>query len=344
MSTPPDERWRHLIEHIQDAVVDFEIVAGEPVVRYVNESFVELFGYESTEVRGRSLNACIVPEWLADEARDLDARTTAGEINYRRVRRMTAGGLREFLYRGIPYEGEDGASRGFAVYTDLTERSRQELRLQVLNRVLRHNLRNNANIVAGHTRRLLEDDPDRPADVVPVLSAIDRAATELESLVEEATQIQCVLDEAVEDGVVDCVPLARRVATQYRERYPDAAVELDVPETLTVRASDRLRYAVGSLVDNAIRHNPSERPHVRIQTEESDSGRWRDICVDDDGPEIPAVERAVITGESEITQIQHGSGLGLWLAKWTTERFGGRLSFEESEFGGNRVRLRLPNG
>ncbi len=44
---------------------------------------------------------------------------------------------------------------------------------------------------------------------------------------------------------------------------------------------------------------------------------------------------------AEITPTRHGSGHGLWLVKWTAERFGGGLSFGERDPGGNSVRVRL---
>jgi len=145
----------------------------------VSRSFVDVFGYDADAIRGQPLNYWVVPDWKLEEARGLDASTLSGEINYQQVTRETATGLREFLYRGIPYE--DGAgSGGFAVYTDLTEISRNERRLKVLNRTLRHNLRNNANIVAGHSMRLLAelDEPDTAA--IESAASVERAARELE--------------------------------------------------------------------------------------------------------------------------------------------------------------------
>jgi len=53
------------------------------------------------------------------------------------------------------------------------------------------------------------------------------------------------------------------------------------------------------------------------------------------------MERNVVTGSADITPKHHGSGLGLWLVKWIVDRSGGELAFEESDLGGNRVRIRL---
>jgi len=330
--------WRYLIEHIQDAVVEFEFVDGEPVIRGVNGAFVDVFGYDREELVGASLNGYIVPDWLAEEAAALDGRTAAGEINYRRVKRQTADGLREFLYRAVPYENPDAGRDGFAVYTDLTDITRTERQLRVLNRVLRHNLRNAVTVIAGNTEHLRDrlDGTERE-----ITDTIAGAAGDLRTLTSEAARIQRLLEaEDPDDPSIDAVPLIRGVVAEYRETNPAASIETDLPESIAVSATKRLRTAIDALVENAIEHNPADEPRVCVRIDPAENA-WVDVLVEDDGPLIPAAERDVVTGDAEITPTRHGSGLGLWLVKWTTERFGGDLAFGESDLGGNSVRLRL---
>jgi PAS domain S-box-containing protein len=335
-------RYGHLIEHVQDAIVEFELVDGEPIVRGVNHAFVETFGYDAETVRDEPLNDYIVPGWLAEEARALDERTAAGEINYRRVERETATGLREFLYRSIPYDDRSGQTGGFAVYTDLTDIKRQEHRLQVLNRVLRHNLRNNANIILAHTTRLLEQLEEQTEETTAVAATLEKAASDLETLTREAGEIDTILSQSdTTTGAIDCAPLLRAIAEDRRQRAPGATVETALPDSLEVNADANLRAAVDSLVENAIEHHPTGSAHVRIRVSDGGESRWVTIHVEDDCPKIPANELDVVTGREEISPTYHGTGLGLWLVRWTVDAFGGDLSFGTSEFGGNDVRIRL---
>jgi len=356
------DRYRHLIEHVQDAVVEFDLVDGEPIVTDVNRAFVDVFGYDADEIRGESLNQWVVPDWKIAEAKGLDANTASGEVNYQQVTRETTTGLREFLYRGIPYAGGEGGEGsddgldggsgdldgGFAVYTDLTEVSRNERRLEVLNRVLRHNLRNNANVVAGHTTRLLAELDEQSGETTDMAATIERAAHELEQLAEEAGHIRRVLEHPTDEATdIDPESVVRSVVDDHRRRAPSAAIEIEVADAGMVMADSRLRYAIDSLVDNAIEHNPRSNPGVRVTIEEAEdtpdagSGEWLAIRVADDGPRIPADERDVILDRSEITPTHHGSGLGLWLTELTVETFGGELSFGTSDLGGNDVSIRL---
>jgi PAS domain S-box-containing protein len=338
-ATPYD----HLIEYVQDSVVEFELVDGEPIVRDVNAAFVETFGYAADDVRAEPLNDLIVPEWLATEADTLDRRTAAGEINRRRVKRETATGLREFLYRGIPYPDDtETALDGFAVYTDITDLTRSEHRLQVLNRVLRHNLRNESNVILGHTARLLDQLGDPSAEAVGAAAAIEKAAASLEKLTREATEIDSLLSAPEEDpGGIDCVPVVYDAVRDHRQASPGTEIAAGLPKRMVVRGDRHLGVAVRGLIDNAIEHNPAESPFVEVSVAAL-GPRWAAIRVADDGPRIAEHERAVVTGEAEPTRTRHGSGLGLWLVKWVAERYGGELSFEESEYGGNVVQIRLP--
>jgi len=333
---------RHLIEHIQDAVVAFELVDGTPVVRGVNGAFVEQFGYPREEVLGTDLNDRIVPPWRRGEASELDRRTAGGEINYQQVQRQTASGLREFLYRGIPYTDSEGVVDGYAVYTDLTETTQRERQLKVLNRLLRHNLRNKASVIGGNVELLLSGSGTDDEEAEQATEEVQEAAEELRELSDEAMQINRVLDTRTAGATaVDVAPIVRNVVGRFRSRFPAARITTDIPGSASIVVTTGFRGAVEGLVENAIEHNPASDPRVVVRIEPGPESEWLDLTVEDDGPLIPSADREVITGEAEITQTHHGRGLGLWLVKWTVERSGGRLSFEESDVGGNCVRLRL---
>lgn len=342
ISERQSSRYRYLIEHMQDAVVEFEFDNDVAVIVDVNDSFVEIFGYERTAVIGESLNELVVPEWKAVEARKFDQMVLSGDVTYQRVKRKTASGLREFLYRGVPYRAEMDTEGGFAVYTDLTEFNWNEQRFQVMNRILRHNLRNKTNIISGQLSNLFRQLDNTELECTELEDALTTAVDDLENLTEEAHDVRTIIGESrPSDAVVDCVPLIRDAVNTYRQSSPSATIETELPEALPVRATSNVQFAIKSLIDNAIRHNPANSPYVRIRAEYADSDEWVNLYVEDDAPMIPDIETEVIAGTADISPTNHGAGLGLWLVKWTTELFGGELLFEESDVGGNSVHLRL---
>jgi len=341
-SSDGPERYRHLVEHVQDALVEFELQDGEPVVRDVNPAFRDVFGYATEDVVGESLNDAIVPPWLEPEARRLDAQTEAGEVNYQHVSRETADGLREFLYRGIPYETDDGRRCGFAIYTDLTEDRHTQSRVKVLHRLLRHNLRNELGILVGNLDQLCAR-LDGDATLSEAARRARESAADLEALAEEAHEIQRTLDAPVPaDAEVDCVELTEAVVERMRAAHPAARIDLETTAPAPAATTERLAVAIEELVTNAVVHNPSQHPRVWVTVCPAPESTWTDVTVADDGPRIPEADRAVVTGDADITSMRHGTGLGLWLVTWTAEQFGGTVSFGQREGGGNEVRLRLP--
>jgi signal transduction histidine kinase len=66
------------------------------------------------------------------------------------------------------------------------------------------------------------------------------------------------------------------------------------------------------------------------------------IAVSDDGDGIPEAQWNLLTGDREITQLQHGDGLGLWLVKWVVDRHGGRLRLDEADDDGTTISLHFP--
>lgn len=335
-------RFRHLFDNVQDAVVEIEIEDGSPVVRHVNPAFVDVFGYERAEIVDESLNEFIVPDTREDEAASFDDRTGEGEHNKALVRRETATGIKRFLYRGVPYEGWDGTPRGFAIYSDITDQTRREHRLQVLHRILRHNLRNEVNVVDANAELLAERlDDDSLAELV---AEIRQRAERLEHLSDEAGRINRIFEDPERSRqALDVRPIIERVVETATTANPAAEVDIAVPEGVAVTATPHLELALSELVENAIEHHDGADPRVRLATATPPdaTGDWVALEVADDGPEIPATERRTVTGGQEPTQLDHGSGLGLLLVRWITDASGGTVEIGESDLGGNAVRLRL---
>jgi len=328
------ERYRHLFEHVQDAIVDFEFVDGEPIVRHVNDAFVELFGFERSALRGESLNDCIVPSWLVGESDCFDRRTAEGQGSRAVVDRRTDEGVKTVLYRGVPYAGGD---RGFAIYTDLTDEIRQERQLAVLNRVLRHNLRTEVTVLTGHAETLLERAED-PA-VREAAEEIRESALTLSRLGDEARDLETVLD-ADPDLEQASLPEVLRDAIGAVPLLTRAELEAEVAGTPDPLTGGHLDRALAALLDNAVRHSDAETPQVTVRARPTDTGGVA-VTVADDGPGLPERERRLLVGDLDPTPLDHGEGLGLWLVRWIVTAYGGRIEYSERAAGGSAITLHL---
>jgi len=212
-----------------------------------------------------------------------------------------------------------------------------EQRLSVLNRVLRHNLRNDMTIVLNYSKRIAED-----ADAPDIRDAAQRIATKADDLVRLGEGARQVEDALAMQGPrpIDVADATRRAVAEVRRDAPKADLTVDVPdESITMTVHPAFDRAVACLVDNAIRHNDSTRPEVDVILEHD--GETVRVSVADDGPGLPAMEAAVLSDDAE-TQLEHGSGLGLWLAHWVVQKSNGDLTFETRDTGGTLATIRLP--
>jgi PAS domain S-box-containing protein len=303
-----------------------------------NDTATELFGWHESEVIGRSvpfLTADARPEWLTlrDRVRDGEVVTDV-PLQVRTV----DGVVREVSAAAAPLDDDDGGGL-VAAFVDETSRREREQRLEVLNRVLRHNVRNDLNVILSSAQHAVELTDDE--DVAVTVQRVVDVGGSLVALSEKARDIERVIEGRHPLRMLDVVDLVTREVERVRDAHPSATVEIEAPDRETAYAIDGLETAVENLLVNAVEHHPDD-PHVvvTVATVREDGDRWVEITVADDGPGIPYQEReAVLAGDE--SDLHHGSGLGLWLVNWIVERSNGRLRFDESDLGGAAVTIRL---
>lgn len=207
----------------------------------------------------------------------------------------------------------------------------REQRLQVLNRVLRHNLRNDMSVVLNSADLIA-----RVADRERVTEAADRISntgTRLVETGEKARRLETLLGDSTRREI-DLVPLVNSVVADLRDTHPDARLQFQHPETALVEVNRGVEFAVENLLENAVVHNDGDEPRVDITVERTDDAVR--LVVADDGPGIPEHELDVLAEGSE-TPLEHGSGLGLWAAQWAVENSGGDLAFDITDDGTTAV-------
>jgi Signal transduction histidine kinase len=96
-------------------------------------------------------------------------------------------------------------------------------------------------------------------------------------------------------------------------------------------------------VATTLSYNETAEPSITVTAAPADDDRgeeWVEITVTDNAIGIPEHEWESIE-RGEETQLQHGSGLGLWVVHWTVSLLGGEVRIEGAEKGTQMV-LTLP--
>jgi PAS domain S-box-containing protein len=304
-----------------------------PIV-YANDAFEEVTGYSKAEILGDNCRILqgpgTDPEAVATirDGIEVNRPMTVQLLNYRRDgtpfwNRVTV----------TPVEDETGRVTNYIGFQqDVTDQQRITRLVELLNRVLRHNLRNELTVIEGYTDFI--HDPPAGMDIQ---AKIRRPLRRLVSLSERARQLEKLAKRDHMPKRLDPDALLTDVADRHREQFPAAALDVTVDTDRSICAGIELETAVGELVTNAITHDTDSDTAVSLSAR--DDGDWIVLTVADDGPGIPPMEVAVVESGQE-TPLEHGKGLGLWLVNWVVTQYGG--SFQLSVEEGTVATLRLP--
>ena len=311
---------------------------GDLPIVYANEGFERVTGYDAAEMVGRNcrfLQGPATDEAAVDELGDaIDAGEPASVelLNYRADDSPFWNQVRL-----SPIEGPDGDLTHYLGFqTDVTERKRTEQLVRLLNRVLRHNLRNDLNVLLGvgtHLQSgLTEDD-----DLSELGERIERTANRLLGTSEQARELERYARRERDPRRLDPAALFDAVTNDAPEGTTvDAAVRTE----RGICAGPELETALTELVENAVEHDPGAE--TRIELGATADGEWVELTVRDDGTGIDDMEAAAIDAGEE-TDLVHCSGLGLWLVNWIVTRYGGSFGVSERDDGaGSVASIKLP--
>lgn len=235
-----------------------------------------------------------------------------------------------------PVEDNGEVTHYVAIERDVTEPKRDDQRLEVFNRVLRHNVRNAVTVVDGNARRIGDQCDD--AAVQTLVERITSWAGNLRSAVEKVRTVERAIASDRSDAM-NVRTLFTTVHDSTAAETTTASVAVDVPTDLWVIGNHTLKAAIEEAIHNAVEHGGTE-PTITVGASIRSDDRV-DITVADDGPGVPDYERQVLeTGEE--SDLNHGSGLGLWVMQWVVTSLGGDVTITDGADGGTVVTFTLP--
>jgi len=237
--------------------------------------------------------------------------------------------------RSTIYDYRENRLAQVLVCRDVTEQKEQERELRrreenlrllkdLQSRFLRHNLRNELNVVQMNAEYLADrDEPQQEELFETIIEKTERIldwgtkARTIEQLIEMDETVLCNLDRQIEHAVA-----------KMTDAHPDVEFDVELSEQARIQAVPQVERAFENLLDNAARYNTSSDPHVRIRTERTDGEI--EVRIEDNGPGIGQTEIDAIRGGEE-TALEHTSGFGLWLVYWVVEKSGGTVTFDTGD-------------
>jgi signal transduction histidine kinase len=289
------------------------------------------FGTTPAELAGSQLST-FLPEAVAtgrlEEVRR--ALSVGGAVTF-----QDSIGMRHFHNIAVPMAAAGGGETVQLVTREMTLQKRSEQKLErkseelmLINRLVRHDINNDVQLLVGWADLLDEHVDDEGAELVDRIERRSGHIAELTAIARdfvdslegdrevslEPVRLDRVLEAEVEKG---------------RSDAPDATFRVRGETEAVVRANELLSSVIGNLLSNAVRHNDTERPTVEVAVHTE--GPTVVLRVADDGAGVPDDRKEEIFGKGTMGPDSPGSGVGLYLVRRLVEQYGGTIRVEDNE-------------
>ena len=219
------------------------------------------------------------------------------------------------------------------------KRQRDDLRL--LNQVMRHDIRNDLQLVEAYAE-LLDDHVDEEGEsYLEVIKENTESAVGLTTTVRDLSRVMLREDVEPEGVALDRV-LSQQVE-EVRSSYGEAVFTVDgtIP-SVEVLADEMLGSVFRNVLRNAVQHNDETLPVIDVTARVDDADQAAVVRIADNGPGVPPPQREEIFGKGEKGLDSPGAGIGLYLVRSLVEGYGGEVWVEDNEPKGAIFVIRLP--
>lgn len=329
----------HLLANLPVMYVLTRTADEGAIIDACNRRVVETLGYNREELLGRPLSDVYTPTSATALENGGHERALHDEFTTAERELVRADGtVVHTLMRAVPRTEDDSTVGTRTVFLDVTARKQRRQQATVLNRLFRHNLRNDMTIVLSHASMLVDELDGFEGDSA---TQIRDTARRWDQLIKKVQRIRQVIARDDNWTQTDLAPVLERVEHQLDTQYPDARIRVLRPPPGIATIRPEIELALIELCENAIRHADATMPEVIVTVGAPPDEPWIKLTVADDSPAIPDGELVPLQ-EDETTPLLHGTGIGLWMVRLAVDCVGGEVDIVENSDSGTAVTIRYP--
>jgi PAS domain S-box-containing protein len=345
-----EEKYRALITLAPDPIFFVDTSSG--TIKEVSDQAIETMGYDRDELIGMDIVALHPPDeseaykTLFEQTMESGTIRTTTLPDGSQTHLVTSRGAKipvELHARTVPMADETWV---YSIARDITEQKEYESQLEskqdqleVLNQVVRHDLRNDLQVIDTYAD-LLEAQVDGDGEeYLQTIQEFTRHANEFTQTAADLAEV--IRNPESDQQTVSLMPILEEQRAEAADLADDATITIaDSPTALDVVATEMLESVFRNLFTNAILHNDADEPTVTVTVEAHDDEV--DVHVADNGPGIPDASKETMFQKGEKGLESNGSGLGLYLTQTLVQGYGGNIWVEDNEPRGSVFTVCLP--
>lgn len=319
--------YRALAENSQDVIW---ITDMKGKFTYVSPSVERLIGYTPEEVMKQTLADVICPGslpqilenyvLLCDEEKEQILKTQMRPYEVEQICKDGSTVWTEVIIK-ILFDDKGKKVGVLGVSRDISERKKSQGTiarlndtLKLLNKILRHDISNNLTVVLMSLEMLKTEDTNLKEKAI-------KSVYKSVNLIERIRELENAIPSGIEIKKYNLNDVFEDISNEYKN------IEFNIRGNCNVLADSALVYVIENIVRNASIHGKTER----IDFDLSQSGNKCILRISDFGVGIPESIKDKIFDEGFSYGDYVSSGLGLFIAKKTIERYGGEIHYEKNE-------------
>ena len=345
-----EARYRLLIEHMNDGL---NFVDNEEKIRFVNDKFCEITGYERHELIGQVASELLLDEEGIEYIRQVMSEREQGISGSYELQIITKSGEKIWVENnGSPFYDETGELVGsIGILRDIRVQKRAQEELKMKNRELdtfvykaSHDLKAPLASLKG-LLQIAAGEIDDPV-AMTYLDLVKKTSNKMEQVITGLLEITVIKQGKanyslvflgdVLDGIIE--------GLGHSPEFQEVEFRLEMDDSLNFLSDKNLLHSIfQNLIFNAVKyHRADDQPkHVTVKAEQRKDKIYIDII--DDGPGIPAkVHDKLFDMFFRASNDSKGTGLGLYIVKNACDKLGGRISLNSKVGVGTTFSIVLP--
>jgi PAS domain S-box-containing protein len=233
------------------------------------------------------------------------------------------------------------------VIRDITTRKKAQKKLEeqrnsldLLNQVLRHDIRNDLQLVTGYGDVLTDHVDEEGKEYLSTLRESAKHSIELTKTARDMADVMLSQEDA-EQQEINLRDTLKRELDKIESEYPDACmmVEGSLPAA-QIQANQMVDAVFRNLLSNAVQHNDKDVPEISVSATTTDQSAV--VRIADNGPGVADDQKKEIFGKGEKGLDSSGTGLGLYLVQYLVTHYGGDVWVEDNDPEGAVFVVELP--
>lgn len=330
------ERQQRFTTDLIDAIEDVVYVLDRrgSMVMW-NDAFETVTGYSQEGIESMNAADFFAAENAQVVRSAIDEAFATGRIRLELGLKTAGGETIPYEFIAQTFEAPDGEQVLAGIGRDRTVHLAYEARLEeqrdnleLLNQVVRHDIRNDLMLIDGYARVLEDDLGGEEREHLQTIQENVSSAISLTNTARELSEV--ILSTGFDAQPIALVETLEREVEELRSAHPQAVLTLvgDLEET-TVRADEMLGAVFRNILQNAIHHNDKAVPRVEITVECGQDVLT--VRVADNGPGIPDARKNTIFEKGKKCLDSSGTGLGLYLVQTLIDRYDGDVSVHDND-------------